>query len=67
MAEFTELRKIFAQILLDLKLKEEETAVILTMLQTEEQMERMVNYIEEHNEATESELLEKATRIAGLV
>ena len=64
MVEFTEIKRIFVLILLDLDLSVEEIAAILMLIQTEEQMSQMADYIEENQEATMEMLLEKATAIS---
>ena len=63
MAEFTRLHELFAQILLDIGLSEEQCVALMTILQTPEQMDQMVDYIEKHEMATMSEVLEEAVRI----
>lgn len=64
MAKFTELQKTFAQILVDLELKNEEVATIMTLLQKENQMEELVNFIEKNPKAKVSELIEQAVKIS---
>lgn len=64
MAKFTALQNIFAQILVDLELKSEEIATIMTHLQDDNQMEKLVDFIEKNPQANVSELIEQAVKIS---
>ena len=60
MSEFSEQQEIFAQILVDLDLQTEDIATIMTIVQEPSQMEKMVDFIEEHQQASFQQLLKKA-------
>ncbi|MDD7351702.1 MAG: hypothetical protein PUG90_05980 [Clostridia bacterium] len=64
MAKFTELQKTFAQILVDLGLKNEEVATVMTLLQEESQMEKMVDFIEANPQAKANQVIEQAAKIS---
>ena len=61
--KLSQLQIIFAQILVDLELDIEEVAVIMLLLKTEQQMEKMVDYIEKNPTTTINKLLAKAVEI----
>ena len=63
MAKFTELQKTFAQILVDLGLKNEEVATVMTLLPEESQMEKMVDFIEANPQAKANQVIEQAAKI----
>lgn len=64
MAKFTELQKTFAQILVDLGLKNEEVAAVMTLLPEESQMEKMVDFIEANPQAKANQVIEQAAKIS---
>lgn len=64
MAKFTELQKTFAQILVDLGLKNEEVATVMILLPEESQMEKMVDFIEANPQAKANQVIEQAAKIS---
>ena len=56
----------FARILRDMKVPQETGMYITTLLKDEKQMDALVAYIKENLNATEAEILDKATEISNI-
>ena len=65
-AENRELVKLFMKILMNIGISDEIIEFITAMLQNEERMDSLVDYIAENPEATEKQILEKALQISGI-